>query len=336
MKMLTDLTKLIVIVLGIVTITTACSKEEDEFALLEKKKIFSVVDDQTILLNGVINSKSLNEFNELYEKNPGVKQVNIQQCDGSINDEVNLELSKRVHELGLSTHLMDNGLIASGGVDFFLAGLTRTAGKNTKIGVHAWADGGKTAKDFPKGHAYHQSYIDYYKAIGFSNKEAEDFYYFTISAAPADKIHWMTTEEIVFYKLLVAEYTLDQLQGTWLLTSSTDTNHLPEVEIIDNVLNFGAFKKVSGQWSWLAPDGMNSFAITLKNNILSGRLMLSNGAIDRYRALNLNKEMIDLAEAWSKQEREIFQVLSVDAKQLVIKALSRDGQYYFSVTLTKK
>lgn len=282
MKKFKNLTKFLIIIFGIVTITIACSKEEDELALLEKKNIFSVVDDQTILLNGVINSKSLNEFNELFEKNSGIKQVNIQQCDGSINDEVNLELSKRVHELGLNTHLMDNGLIASGGVDFFLAGITRTAGKNIKIGVHSWAGGGKTAKDFPKGHASHQSYIDYYKAIGFSKEEAEAFYYFTIDAAPADGMHWMTKEEIKKYKVLTPVYTSNQLVGTCVLTSSTDTGHERQLTIYDDGLYFGDFKKVQGQWSLLSPEGMKSFAMTFENNIVYGKLELSNGALDCY------------------------------------------------------
>ncbi|MBI9063884.1 MAG: hypothetical protein JEZ14_18015 [Marinilabiliaceae bacterium] len=323
--------------MGIIAIAISCSKEEDDvFKQLEKNNIFSVVDDQTVLLNGVINSRSLNDFNELYAKNPGLKQVNIQQCDGSINDEINLELSKRVHELGLNTHLLDNGLIASGGVDFFLAGITRTVGENVKIGVHSWAGGGKTAKDFPKGHASHQSYIDYYKAIGFSKEDAEAFYYFTIDAAPADGMHWMTKEEIKKYKVLTPVYTSNQLKGTWVLTSSTDTGHEPQITIDDDGLYFDDFKKVQGQWSLLAPEGMKLFAITFKNNIVYGKLKLSNGALDRYRSMNLNKEMLDLAESWNKEEREVFQVLKLDEKQVVIKALSRDGKHYFNVTLTKK
>jgi len=336
MKMLKELTKIMILVLGIAIITTACSKDEDEFEQLENKKIFSIADNQTIILDGVINSESLNEFNDLYAKNPSIKQVNIKKCDGSINDVINLKLSRRVHDLGINTHLMDGGLIASGGVDFFLAGIKRTAGKNVKIGVHSWAGDGKTAKDFPKGHANHQPYIDYYKAIGFSNKEAESFYYFTINSASAKTIYWMTKEEIEKYNVLTPIYTLSQLQGTWILTSSTDINHLPQITINDDDLFFGDFKMVRGQWSLLAPEGMNSFAITLKNNKVSGKLKLSNGAIDRYRSLNLNKEMIDMAESWSKEEREVFQIIKLSEKQLVIQALSRDGKYQFRVSLAKK
>jgi len=96
-----------------------------------------------------------------------------------------------------------DAVIASGAVDLFLAGTTRTRAAGSKIGVHSWSDGGsKEATDFPVGHANHQPYIDYYKEMGFSQADAEAFYYFTINTAKASDIHWMTDEEIEQYKLL--------------------------------------------------------------------------------------------------------------------------------------
>lgn len=160
------------------------------------------MEKNTILLNGIINTKSLTEFNKLYSANIDIKQIKIKKCDGSINDNINLQLSKRVNSLNLNTHIMDDGIIASGGVDFFLAGIKRSIGKNVKIGIHSWADGeGKTAIDFPNGHENHQAYIDYYKSIGFLEDKAKAFYYFTINTAPAQDIHWMTTDEILSYNI---------------------------------------------------------------------------------------------------------------------------------------
>lgn len=98
--------------------------------------------------------------------------------------------------------MLDEGFIASGGTDFFLAGAKRSKGNNTKIGVHAWAGGGKEATDFPEGDPEHQKYIDYYIAVGFSPDQAKSFYYFTIQAAPAASIHWMTDAEIQQYGIL--------------------------------------------------------------------------------------------------------------------------------------
>jgi len=84
----------------------------------------------------------------------------------------------------------------------FLAGDIRTREAGSKIGVHSWAEATKTATDYEVGHEKHQPYINYYKDMGFSQEDAAAFYYFTINAAAASDIHWMTDEEIEQYGLL--------------------------------------------------------------------------------------------------------------------------------------
>ncbi len=96
-----------------------------------------------------------------------------------------------------------DAIIASGSVDLFLAGTNRSRDTGSQIGVHAWSDGnGTEATEYPVGHIEHQGAIDYYIDMGFSQADAEAFYYFTIQAAPASSIHWMTDAEIDQYKLL--------------------------------------------------------------------------------------------------------------------------------------
>ncbi len=194
----------LIIVLVILSFT-GCSDNDNE--IIESTKntfgIFKILEDNiTIEMNGTINSSSLVNFNKLHAKYPNVKTINIKNCDGSSDDEVNLKLSKKVHDLNISIHLLDNAEIASGGVDFFLAGIKRTRANNTRIGVHSWAGNNATATDFPVGHSNHLPYINYYKSIGFIDVDAKAFYYFTINAAPASSIHWMTEEEILKYKIL--------------------------------------------------------------------------------------------------------------------------------------
>jgi hypothetical protein len=191
--------------LGSLLFLNSCNNDDDKSTTSSREQgIFKVLDDDTTIeMNGVIGSQSLNHFNSLYAAFPNVNKVNIKQCDGSEDDETNLQLSVRVHQLGIDTHLLDNGLIASGGVDFFLAGVQRTKGINTQIGVHSWSDGnGTEATDFPVGHTNHLPYINYYVSVGFTQQQAEDFYYFTINAASASSIHWMTDQEIVQYNIL--------------------------------------------------------------------------------------------------------------------------------------
>ncbi len=187
----------------------ACSKsDKDETVIKTQFGIFKVLDgEKGIEMNGVINSKSLTNFEALNKAYPNVKKITIKECDGSEDDETNLKLSLKVHKLGFSIHIQNGGLVASGGTDFFLAGTKRTIGEEVRIGVHSWGgqndDGTEvTATDFPNGHEYHLPYIEYYKNIGFTQEESENFYYYTINAASANDIHWMTSEEIETYNML--------------------------------------------------------------------------------------------------------------------------------------
>ena len=195
------------ILVFLITSTTFLSCNDDDNSTNTNSQrtfgIFKVLnDDLTVEMDGTIGSSSLTNFNSLEAAFPNVNKIDIINCDGSSDDEINLQLSEKVHQKGINIHLMDNGEIASGGVDFFIAGIQRTKGTNTRIGVHSWAGDGVTATDFPVGHANHLPYINYYVSVGFTQQEAEDFYYFTINAAPANSIHWMTDAEITQYHLI--------------------------------------------------------------------------------------------------------------------------------------
>ena len=189
------------------TILLSCSKDNNTTETIVNATrvygIFKVLDDNTTIeMDGTINSSSLTNFTALTTAFSNVNKINLKNCDGSSDDEVNLLLSAAIHQKGINIHLMDNGSIASGGVDLFLAGIQRTRGSDTKIGVHSWASGTTTATDFPVGHAMHLPYITYYVSVGFTQQQAEAFYYFTINAAPASGIHWMTEPEITQYNMI--------------------------------------------------------------------------------------------------------------------------------------
>lgn len=201
------------LLIGLATSLVACggdsnntqfqSSSQSSNQAQEKAGIFTVQKDGiTVVMDGIIGSNSLVNFSKLLAKYPNISTINIKNCDGSVDDETNLKLSKLVFDKKINTHIMDNGTIASGGTDFFLAGMKRSKGKNTRIGVHSWAGENEVATDFPKGHANHQPYISYYESVGMTRQQAEDFYYFTINAATAEGMHWMTSVEIAKYKLL--------------------------------------------------------------------------------------------------------------------------------------
>lgn len=181
----------------------ACGNDDGTATDSRSFGIFTVLSDNvTVEMDGDIGSASLRNFNSLISSFPDVNSINMIEVPGSIDDEINLQVAALVHQRGISIHLVDNGIIASGGTDFFLAGATRTIGTGTQIGVHSWSDGENEATDYAIGHPFHEEYIEYYISIGFSRAEAEAFYYFTINIASSNEIHWMTEDEINQYGIL--------------------------------------------------------------------------------------------------------------------------------------
>lgn len=188
------------LLLGGLSLSTSCAKKKvgpNDYG------IFSSLDTTTALMDGVIGSNTPQHWENFIQAFPSTTMLIMKECPGSDDDTANLQVARSLRAKGLHIHLPADAEIASGAVDFFLAGTKRTRDAGSKLGVHSWSDGGnKEATDFPVGHANHQPYIQYYEEMGFSQADAEAFYYFTINAAPAEGIHWMSDTEISQYKLL--------------------------------------------------------------------------------------------------------------------------------------
>ncbi len=185
----------------------SCKSDDDTITDYSTVRVFDIFtvqsDNETVIMNGEIKSRTLQDFNNMLAGYPSIKLINMAEVPGSSDDEINLQVGVKVRQNGINTHILDNGLIASGGVDFFLAGVERTRGTNTQIGVHSWADGsGNEATDYPNDSTEHLRYIQYYESIGYSNQWSRDFYFYTINAASAANIHWMTEAEITQYGLI--------------------------------------------------------------------------------------------------------------------------------------
>lgn len=188
------------LLIGILTLTSSCKVEK---ILATDYGIFSAQDADIAIMDGVIDSNTPIHWENFIAANPNTAKLIMKDCPGSDDDEANLEAARKIRQQGLTIHLPADAIIASGAVDLFLAGTTRTRAAGSKIGVHSWADGrNNEATDFPVGDDNHQPYIDYYIEMGFSQTDAASFYYFTINAAKAADIHWMTEAEIMQYKLL--------------------------------------------------------------------------------------------------------------------------------------
>lgn len=163
------------------------------------EKVSFEVDGDKAIMTGVIDGSAIQTVKDLIVNHPEVKTIIMTDVPGSIDDESNLIASRLVRAAGLSIHIPADGMIASGGTDFFCAGVKRTVEAGAEIGVHSWAgDGVSNANILPKDHPEHLKYIEYYREMEIP----EAFYWFTIQAAPAEGIHNMSAEELVYYKLV--------------------------------------------------------------------------------------------------------------------------------------
>ena len=169
---------------------------------LEEITVFEVTGEQgdILLMKGTINSGTPAQLNALLSANPQIRTIVMLYCPGSSDDEVNFPMARMVRARGLNTHITSQSEISSGCVDFFLAGNVRTMERGAKIGVHGWFDDddGKEATDYPRDSTEHELNRKYVEDMLGSDA----FYWFTIEAAPAKRMHYMNEEEIALYGML--------------------------------------------------------------------------------------------------------------------------------------
>lgn len=159
------------------------------------------------VLHGTIMTGTPQTVDNFIASFPNVTTLVFMQIPGSDDDDANLVAGQKLRNRGYLHYLPsvqaypDDAFIASGGVDLFIAGVSRVIDFGAEVGVHAWNDGMNEATDFDMNDPVHLPYINYYVSMGMTQQEAQDFYFFTINAAPAAGIHNMSEAEIVQYKL---------------------------------------------------------------------------------------------------------------------------------------
>lgn len=147
---------------------------------------------------GTTDSNSHNLVKKFVRENPNVDTLILQAMPGTQDMDTNRRVVMDIRAAGLATHVPADGRIASGAVDWFIAGSPRTIECGAMIGVHSWGSptGERGDKTFYDGQLRTQRY--------FLNKMDvdPDFYEFTRSAAGPDDIHWLSVEEMVRYRLI--------------------------------------------------------------------------------------------------------------------------------------
>ena len=157
------------------------------------------VRDGTAYVTGVITTETPADVLRMIYEHPDVHTLELQYMSGSLDDDANLRACQYIRDRGLTTIVPSGCMVASGGTDLFLSGRYRTCGDEALIGVHSWSWMGDDGDKLPRDHEEHEAYLDFYRRMDIP----DDFYWFTLEAASADDIHWMTQEELQKYGCIV-------------------------------------------------------------------------------------------------------------------------------------
>lgn len=162
------------------------------------------------LMNGSITGATLGRLMQLLVEEPQVDRILMQQVPGSMDDAACQLAALLVHRHMLDTELAPGGEAASGGTDFFLAGNRRTLGEGARLGVHSWAEydalGEREGGDLPRDAPEHETYLAFFRSIGID----PDFYFFTLEAADAWGMHYLTAEELERFRVVTSDAPSDE------------------------------------------------------------------------------------------------------------------------------
>lgn len=161
---------------------------------------YAIEGDRAVMF-GTTDGWSGNVIRDLMRDNPQVKTLILQAMPGTQDMVTNTRIARDIRRAGLSTHVPSDGRIASGAVDWFAAGVTRTVECGAMIGVHSWGNkvGGRGDQSLYDPQSLMQR--DFLKDMGVD----PDFYQFTRAAAGPDDIYWMDVDEMLRFGLVTAD-----------------------------------------------------------------------------------------------------------------------------------
>ncbi|WP_114285850.1 alpha/beta hydrolase [Candidatus Halocynthiibacter alkanivorans] len=187
--------RLIFILFGLVVLA-GCSLAENIMMNARETTRFQVSGNQ-LQMDGIINSKTPGQLRDLLQGNPDLQEIVMGYVPGSVDDAANLVAARMVRAAGLNTRLLPGAVIASGGVEFFLAGVERYPAPGILVGVHSWSGFNVEGRDLARGDPAHQPYLAFFEDMGIDRR----FYWFTLTAATSEDIHMMSPAEIARFGL---------------------------------------------------------------------------------------------------------------------------------------
>ncbi|SIN59937.1 hypothetical protein SAMN02745824_0475 [Parasphingorhabdus marina DSM 22363] len=163
---------------------------------------FEVISPYLVHMRGTVDSDSPGQFAAMMRQYPGIRQIEMIDCSGSIDEDANLRLARQIRQAGINTHVPAHGSVRSGAVELFLSGIRHTADPGAEFVVHSWIDeDGVEASEYPANDPVHAEYLDYYAEMGVPRDKARAFYDLTNSVPFAEQLK-LTSSDLARYQLL--------------------------------------------------------------------------------------------------------------------------------------
>lgn len=156
------------------------------------------VDDNTAYLSGVLGDDLVIQLSALVRDNPNITELVMVDVPGANNQQAVIDAARLIRRLGLNTRIAATGYVLSGGVDLFLGGVERRIGAGAGVGIHTWTDATQIKVDnIEDTDPVHGVYVNFYLEMGIPDR----FYWFSLAAAPAERVYFLSPEEVYDFKL---------------------------------------------------------------------------------------------------------------------------------------
>ena len=176
----------------VVFLLSGCAASLDEQVKTENELTIEVEGNRAYL-SGVLESDFTERLSVFLKKNPNITDLVLVDIPGALNQQATMEGARLIRRLGINTHIAPTGFVLSGGVDLFLGGVKRSIGAGAGVGIHAWTDGTKIkAAHVGITDPVHAVYVNFYLSMGVP----ERFYWFSLDAAPSDRVYFLSPEEV--------------------------------------------------------------------------------------------------------------------------------------------
>ncbi|EAQ65642.1 hydrolase, alpha/beta fold family protein [Marinomonas sp. MED121] len=181
---------------GCSNLNTQASKPN--LANLDNPQLEIYIEKDVAFISGVLGPDLPEQLTNMVRQSPNIQTLVLVDIPGSIDQEATMQAARLIRRLGLNTMIARTGYVLSGGVDLFLGGVKRNIGAGAGVGVHSWYDQlGIEPEELNLADPIHGTYVNFYLEMGVP----ERFYWFSLDAAPAERVYFMSPEEIYDFQI---------------------------------------------------------------------------------------------------------------------------------------